>query len=69
MQVLHSFNWAKYAVRFCHQVAAWVSDMFCNFCLVKNHKIGLYLTTTKAREKYALIWNYRNLEIFCFMFD
>jgi hypothetical protein len=26
-------------------------DMFCNFYLVKNHKIANNLTTTKAREK------------------
>jgi hypothetical protein len=26
-------------------------DMFCNFYLVKNHKIGINATTTKAREK------------------
>jgi hypothetical protein len=25
------------AARFCHQVAAWVPDMFCNFYLVKNN--------------------------------
>ncbi len=33
------------------QVASWVPDMFYNFCLVKNHKIGKYSTTTKASEK------------------
>jgi hypothetical protein len=32
-------------------VAAWVSDMFCNFNLVKNPKIADNSTTTKAREK------------------
>jgi hypothetical protein len=32
-------------------VAAWVSAMFCNFCLVKNHKIADNSTTTKAGEK------------------
>jgi hypothetical protein len=32
-------------------VAAWVSDIFCNFHLAKNHKIADNLTTTKAREK------------------
>ena len=39
------------ATRFCHQLAALVSDMFCNFYLVKNHKIDKNSTTTKAREK------------------
>jgi hypothetical protein len=32
-------------------VAAWVPDMFCNFYLVKNHKIVKNSTTAKAREK------------------
>ncbi len=32
-------------------MAARVSDMFCNFYLLKNHKIGKNSTTTKAREK------------------
>jgi hypothetical protein len=32
------FNfWGKSAATFCHQVAAWDPDMFCNFYLVKNH--------------------------------
>jgi hypothetical protein len=36
---------------FCHQVAALVPDMFCNFYLVKNHKIANNSATTEAREK------------------
>jgi len=32
-------------------MAAWLPDMFCNFYLVKNHKIAKNVTTTKAREK------------------
>jgi hypothetical protein len=32
-------------------VAAWVTGMFCNFYLVKNHKIADNSTTTKATEK------------------
>jgi hypothetical protein len=39
------------AAGFCRQVAAWVTDMFCNFYLVKNHKIANNSTTTKARDK------------------
>jgi len=39
----------KSAARFCHQVAAWVPDMFCNFYLGKNHKIANNSTTTKTR--------------------
>jgi hypothetical protein len=33
------------------QVAALVSDVFCNFYLVKNHKIANNSATTEAREK------------------
>jgi hypothetical protein len=36
---------------FFRQVAARVSDMFCNFYKLKNHKIDVTLTTTEAREK------------------
>jgi hypothetical protein len=32
-------------------VAACVSDMFCNFYLVKNHKIANNSATPEAREK------------------
>jgi hypothetical protein len=32
-------------------VAAWFSDVFCSFYLVKNDKIANNSTTTKAREK------------------
>jgi len=32
-------------------VDAWVSSIFCNFYLVKNHKLTESLATTKAREK------------------
>jgi hypothetical protein len=41
----------KSDVSFSHQVAAWFPDMFCNFYLVKNHKVPKNLTATKAREK------------------
>jgi hypothetical protein len=41
----------KSAASFCHQVAAWVPDMFCNFYIAKNHQITKNSTTTKAREK------------------
>jgi len=33
---------------YCHQVAAWVPDMFCNIYLVKNHKIANNSTNTEA---------------------
>jgi hypothetical protein len=37
-------------------VAALLPDMFCNFYLVKNHKIANNLATTEAREKYNHIF-------------
>jgi hypothetical protein len=44
-------NEGKSSASFCHQVAAWFEDMFCNFYSVKNHKIAKNSTTNKAREK------------------
>jgi hypothetical protein len=41
----------KSAASFCRQVAELVLDMFCNFYLLKNHKIASNSATTKAREK------------------
>jgi hypothetical protein len=41
----------KSVASFCCQVAALVRDMFCNFYLVKNHKIANSLATTEAKEK------------------
>jgi hypothetical protein len=32
-------NEGKSVASFCLQVAAWFPDMFCIFCLVKNHEI------------------------------
>jgi hypothetical protein len=49
------------------QVAAWFKDMFCNFHLVKNHKIAKNSTTTKAREKNK--HRFRIPRIFKRMFD
>jgi len=43
---------------FYNQVIAWVPDIFCNFYLVKNHKIANEL---KLEKKSALIWNHQNL--------
>jgi hypothetical protein len=56
----------KSAASFCHQVATLVPDKFCNFCLVKNHKIANGSTTTKAREKIRTDLessNYRNFYV------
>jgi hypothetical protein len=41
----------KSASRLCHQVAAWVPDMFYNFYLVKSYKIANNSATNEAREK------------------
>jgi len=48
-------------------VAAQVSDMFCNFYLVKNHKIADNSTTTKVREKIST--DLDSLEFLECMFD
>ena len=44
-------NEEKSAASFWHQVAAWFPNMFCDFNLVKNHKIDNNSATTEAREK------------------
>jgi hypothetical protein len=44
-------NMGKTAASFCHQVAVWVGDMFCNCYSVKNHKIAKNSTNNKARKK------------------
>jgi hypothetical protein len=44
-------NEGESAASFCHQLARLFPDMFCNFHLVKNHKIAKNSTATKAREK------------------
>jgi hypothetical protein len=46
------FNKDKSAANFCHHVVVRVWDRFCNFYLVKNHKIVDSSITTEAREKY-----------------
>ncbi len=46
-----AYNQGKSYARFFRQVAAWVSDMFCNFYLVKSHKIAKNTSTTEAEEK------------------
>jgi hypothetical protein len=48
---LYSCNEGNSAASFCHQGAAWVSDMFCNFYLVKYYNIANNLAATEAREK------------------
>ncbi len=51
LQLLTIVNEGKTAASFCCPVAAWVTDMFCNFYFAKNHKIAKNSKTTKAREK------------------
>jgi hypothetical protein len=46
-----SHNEGKSAASFYHHVAARFPDMFCNFYLVKNHKIDKNSTTAKASDK------------------
>ena len=46
-----TYNEGKSVASFCCQVAAWFPVMFCNFYLVKNHKIPKNSRTTKAGEK------------------
>jgi hypothetical protein len=48
---MKEINEEKSAARFCHQVAAWVPDMFCDIYLVKGHKIANNSATTETREK------------------
>ena len=68
--VTYDRNEGKSAASFCPQVAAMFQDMFCNFCLVKNHKIANNPTTTKAREKIKHRFGIlRILEIFKCMFE
>ncbi len=55
----------KSAASFCHQVAAWFLDKFCNFYLVENCKIAKNSTTTKARDKNKHVYGIlRILEVF-----
>ncbi len=54
----------KAAATFCHQVTSWVSDMFCSFDLVQNHKIAdspYDHNQEKIRPKFGIL---RYLEIF-----
>jgi hypothetical protein len=55
-------NWDKSRANICHQVVAWVPDVFCNFYLVKNCRIENNSTTTNAREQ--IITDWESLEFF-----
>ncbi len=43
-----TINEGKSIASFCRQMATWFPDMFCNFYLVKNHKIAENLVATKS---------------------
>ncbi len=55
----------KMLVKLTPQGAASVSNMFCNFYLVKNCKIANNSTTTVTRGKYAQFGNLKNYFIVC----
>jgi hypothetical protein len=44
-------NQDKPAASLCRHVAGSAVDIFCNFCLVRNHRTVNDSRTTKAREK------------------
>ena len=47
-------NEGKSAASFCHQAAALVPDIFCNFYLAKSHKIDNNSATADARDKISI---------------
>jgi hypothetical protein len=49
---------------FNHQVASWIQDMLCNFCLVKIDKIADNSFTTEAREKVSADLEFLEFQIF-----
>jgi hypothetical protein len=65
MQGPNSLNEGKSPAGFCCQVAAWFPDMFCNFYLVRNHKIAQNSTTTKAREKIRTDLEFLRIFLMC----
>jgi hypothetical protein len=61
---MFSYNEEQSAASFCSQVAAWFTDVFCNFNLVKNHEIANNSATIEAREKKHRFGILRILDIF-----
>ncbi len=45
------YNERKSTASFCHQVAAWYPDIFCNFYLLKNHNIEKTKQPLKPEKK------------------
>jgi len=62
-------NEGKSAASFCHQVAALVSAMFCNFYLAKIHKIANNSATAKVGEKIRTYFEYFESLQFLKFFD
>ncbi len=48
---MKEINEEKSAARFCHRMAAWIPDMFCDIYLVKGRKIANNSAITETREK------------------
>ncbi len=46
-----AFNEGKSAARFWHKLATWVQDMFCDFYLVKCHKLLTTQQPLKLEKK------------------
>jgi hypothetical protein len=59
---MHIPNEWKSSASLCHKVAEWFPGVFCNFYLVKYHKIAKNSTTTKASEKMSTALE--SLEVF-----
>ncbi len=54
----------KSATSFCRHATARASDMFCNFYIVKSHKIDNNSSNNEARENKRMFGILRILEIF-----
>ncbi len=57
------------AASFCHQLAALLPDKFCNFHLVKNHKIAKTRKPLKLEKKISTDLESLEFKIFWCMFD
>jgi hypothetical protein len=66
---IYNVNRDKSAAGFCHQVAAWVPDMICNFCLVKSHKIAITQQPPKLEKNKRRFGILRILQKSRCMFD
>jgi hypothetical protein len=55
-KTFNGYSYEKSAAIFCHWVAAWVLDTFCNFYFLKINKIANNSTTSEAVEKNKSIY-------------